>query len=125
MASGATRFAGGKRLVRENAKSLRKAGTMFGREAEETHELCREVIADLMQRPAERFYAGEQIALNAAATGLYAHDQELLDWLFDLRRVTGENLEGTTKIYNRPDRLYPEVRNYRRDIMVPYMPRVR
>jgi hypothetical protein len=99
---------------------------MFRTEAEETHELCREVIADLMQRPAERFYAGEQIALNAASLGLYRQDQDLLDWLFDLRRMTARALEGNIDIYaiaGKPERI--EHRLTRREIMVPYMPRIR
>jgi hypothetical protein len=71
---------------------------MFGTEEEETHELCREVIAELMQRPAERFYAGEYTLLQAAALGFYALDQLVLEWLLDVRRLTDGDrpLEGNS-----------------------------
>jgi hypothetical protein len=97
---------------------------MFGTEAEETYELCRELIADLMQLPADRFYAGEQIALTQAMLGIFRPEQGLLDWLFELRRVTGENLEGAVHYYNWAGQEYPECRSERREILLPNMSRI-
>lgn len=59
-------------------------------------DLCQEVIAELLARPTERFYAAEFAALNLALRCEYRLDQHLLDWLFDLRRVTEDGLEGRT-----------------------------
>jgi hypothetical protein len=66
----------------------------FRIEVFEIADMCDEVMTDLAMTPSERFYPGELIALQAIAIGLYAKNQTVLDWLFDLRRLTKENLEG-------------------------------
>jgi hypothetical protein len=90
-------------------------------------ELCGEVLAELLARPCERFYSSELVALTVALRGDYEHNQILLDWLFDLRRLTAESLEGTMYSYaveGRPKRA--DWRMPRREPCVPYfLPRIR
>jgi hypothetical protein len=80
----------------------------------EVAEMCDEVLTDLLSLPSERFYAAELVTLNAIASGLYSKDQAALDWLFDLRRFTKENLEGMVVMRRG------QPHNYRREMSIPF-----
>lgn len=88
---------------------------LFAHEEWEIICICDEVIADLATRPMERFYLCETLMLAAVMVGHYAKDQVVLDWLFDLRRASCDNLEGTTR-YDARDRRH---HNQRREPILP------
>jgi hypothetical protein len=86
----------------------------FRIEVFEIADMCDEVLLDIMSLPSNRFYAFELIALDAIADRYYAKDQVILDWLFDLRRVTREDLEGSMVMRRG------QCCHYRREMLPPY-----
>lgn len=92
----------------------------------ETADLCDVVYAEVAQLPCERFHAFELATLVAIFVGKYAKDQAMLDWLFDLRRVTKQTTEGSM-YYDA--RLQPNgwsnLKHFHRPILLPQPPLTR
>lgn len=90
----------------------------FGTPHSETKALCEELLRDLGLMPVSRFYASELAALIDARKGYYVIDQLLVDFLFDLRRVAQQDLEGSMVYDARLDSTgYGGFKQYKRPIL--------
>jgi hypothetical protein len=96
----------------------------FTPEIFETAELCDEVLGDLVALPTNRFYEVESLTITALARGWLAKDQAALDWLFDLRRVTKQDIEGSTYLDMRTSEQWPLVKMFKRPVLVPQLNRI-